>query len=81
MASNAQLIDVRKIWDRAPHNAMTDLVRYGNAWVCVFREGEGHISPDGQIRILKSDNGLLWVSYYSSHENRVSVYFAKVKLP
>lgn len=25
-----QLIEVRKIWDRAPYNAFTDLVRYND---------------------------------------------------
>ena len=25
--------------------------------------------------------GLLWVSYYSSHEGKTSIYLAKVKLP
>ena len=27
------------------------------------------------------NDGLLWISYYSSHEQRTSVYLAKVKLP
>ena len=26
-------------------------------------------------------DGLLWVSYYSSHEGKASIYLAKVKLP
>jgi hypothetical protein len=25
--------------------------------------------------------GLLWVSYYSSHEGKAAIYLAKVKLP
>jgi len=25
--------------------------------------------------------GLLWVSYYSSHEGKTSIYLAKVRLP
>jgi hypothetical protein len=62
MDSNACLKDLRKIWDRAPHNAMTDLTRYRNSWVCVFREGTDHISPDGRIRILISDDGSDWNS-------------------
>jgi len=56
----AELLDLRRIWDRAPHNALTDLVRFENAWFCVFREGEGHISLDGKIRILTSGDGLAW---------------------
>lgn len=26
-------------------------------------------------------DGLLWISYYSSHEGKTSIYFAKVKIP
>ena len=55
-----ELLDLRKIWDQAPHNAFTDLVRYQNAWFCVFREGENHTSLDGKIRVLRSPDGLEW---------------------
>jgi hypothetical protein len=57
---SAQLIGVRKIWDQAPHNALTDLIRFRNIWFCVFREGTDHISPDGKIRILISEDGTVW---------------------
>jgi hypothetical protein len=59
---NAKLIDLRKIWDEAPHNAFTDLIRFRNAWFCVFREGTDHRSQDGQIRILHSDDGVAWIA-------------------
>ena len=36
----AELVEVRKIWDRGAHNAFTDLVRFKDAWFCVFREGK-----------------------------------------
>jgi hypothetical protein len=55
-----QLIGLRKIWDQAPHNALTDLARFRNNWFCVFREGTNHISPDGIIRILVSEDGADW---------------------
>ncbi len=58
----AELISVRKIWDQAPHNAFTDLVRYKNEWLCVFREGQGHVSPDGKLRVLRSRDGETWTS-------------------
>jgi len=58
----SQMIDVLKIWDRAPHNAMTDLIRFQNHWFCVFREGTDHVSPDGKIRITTSDDGFSWES-------------------
>ncbi len=49
---NAGLVDVRRIWDRAPHNAFTDLLRFRGRWFCVFREGTAHVSPDGALRVL-----------------------------
>ena len=57
----AVLADVRKIWDRAPHNAFTDLVRFQDRWFCVFREGQGHVSPDGAIRVITSTDGREWI--------------------
>ncbi len=56
------LVSVRKIWDRGEHNAFTDLVRYKDHWYCVFREGKDHVSPDGAVRILASDDGEDWES-------------------
>jgi hypothetical protein len=58
----AQLLDLRKIWDKSPHNALTDLTRFRDSWLCVFREGENHISPDGRFRVLCSADGISWKS-------------------
>ncbi len=58
----AKLVEVRKIWDRAPHNAFTDLIRFGDRWFCVFREGAGHVSPDGASRVITSADGQQWES-------------------
>jgi hypothetical protein len=55
-----RLIELQKIWDRAAHNALTDLIRFRNHWFCVFREGTDHRSPDGIIRILVSEDGIAW---------------------
>ena len=60
--STATLEQVRKIWDRAPHNAFTDLVRFRDAWFCVFREGTGHVSPDGALRVITSPDADRWES-------------------
>ncbi len=54
--------EVSKIWDEGAHNAFTDLIRYRGAWICVFREGGGHVSPDGKIRVLESRDGAQWRS-------------------
>jgi len=60
--AEATLIGVRKIWDAAPHNAFTDLIRFQDQWLCVFREGQDHVSPDGALRILRSRDGETWES-------------------
>lgn len=57
-----EIVDVRKIWDGASHNAFTDLVRHQDRFVCVFREGQGHVSPDGAIRVIGSVDGRDWTS-------------------
>ncbi|MCG9721591.1 sialidase family protein [Shewanella sp. Isolate7] len=58
-----KLISVAKIWDASPHNAFTDLVRFKNKLYCVFRQASAHVSPDGALRILRSDNeGQDWQS-------------------
>jgi hypothetical protein len=62
MTSSGQVVSVQKIWDTAPHNAFTDLTRLNDHWFCVFREGKGHVSPDGAIRVLTSLDGTKWVS-------------------
>ena len=57
-----QLLEARKIWDQAPHNAFTDLIRFKGSWYCVFREGKGHVSPDGALRVITSNDGKDWES-------------------
>lgn len=58
----AELIEVRKVWDQAPHNAFTDLVRYRGRWLLAFREASRHVSPDGALRVLVSSDGRQWQS-------------------
>lgn len=54
---------VKKIWDQAPHNAFTDLIRFNGAFYCAFREAEAHVSgADGKARILRSKDGKTWES-------------------
>ncbi|MFN3192960.1 MAG: sialate O-acetylesterase [Aureliella sp.] len=56
----ASLDHVKRIWSESQHQAFTDLVRFRDSWYCVFREGSAHVSPDGQIRVLRSADGLTW---------------------
>lgn len=55
-------IDSVRIWDSAPHSAFTDLIRFKGRWVCTFREGRGHVSSDGAIRVIGSKDGVKWES-------------------
>lgn len=59
-------IKTKKIWDNAPHNAFTDLIRYKNYLYCSFREGTSHVNVNGdekgEVRILRSRNGNKWQS-------------------
>jgi hypothetical protein len=57
-----KILEVRKIWDKAPHNALTDLIRFEGWWYCAFREGESHVSYDGRIRVIRSEDGEQWSS-------------------
>jgi hypothetical protein len=52
---------VRKIYENGRHNAFTHLVDWRGALYLVFRTGDHHVSPDGAITVLRSeDDGLNW---------------------
>jgi hypothetical protein len=55
-----QLVSVKKISDAAPHSAFTDLVYFKDRWLCTFREGKAHVSPDGAICVLESADAEKW---------------------
>jgi hypothetical protein len=58
----AELVAVRRIWNGAPHNAFTDLVRWRDQWICAFREGASHVGNRGAIRVLVSPDAIGWTS-------------------
>lgn len=56
-------MEIRKIWDGAPHSAFTDLLFFKGNFYCSFREGSGHVpGTDGTVRILKSQDGKNWAT-------------------
>jgi len=57
-----ELIESRRIWDKAPHNAFTDLIHWKGQWWCTFRESAGHVGGNGGIRVLVSKDGKKWAS-------------------
>jgi len=58
----AKLMEARRIWNKAPHNAFTDLIRFKSHWYCAFREGKGHVCDTGKLRVITSTDGQEWTS-------------------
>ncbi len=56
----AKLERVTRIWDKDPHSAFTDLVWWKDRFICVFRTGSKHVSDDGTIKMLSSEDGQQW---------------------
>lgn len=55
------LLSVDRIWDKAHHSSLTDLIKWKGDLYCTFREADKHYSGiNGIIRILKSTNGVIW---------------------
>lgn len=64
LCEELQLLEVNKIWDRANHNAFTDLEYFRGRWYCAFREGKTHAQPNdyGKVRVIESRDGQEWES-------------------
>ena len=74
-------VTVFKIWDQAPHNAFTDLVRWHDRFYCAFREGEHHVhGADGKVRVIASDDGETWKSIALLEEPGVDLRDAKLSI-
>jgi hypothetical protein len=58
-----ELVEARKVWDRAPHNAFTDLKRFKDDWYLAFREAASHgVAGKGSVRVIRSRDGRKWES-------------------
>jgi len=75
-----QLVSVTKIWDAAPHNAFTDLTRFGDKWFCTFREADGHVRGNGRIRVITSPDGAQWASAALLSEEGIDLRDPKLSL-
>jgi len=79
--SKLAIVESHKIWDGAPHNAFTDLLRYKDAWICVFRESSAHVpGTNGVIRVLRSKDTKNWESVAAVTENGVDLRDPKVSV-
>jgi hypothetical protein len=58
----AKIVRHGMIWDRARHNAFTDLALTRGTWYCVFREAGDHQASAGRIRVLASADAADWKS-------------------
>lgn len=78
------IVSIERIWDRAPHNAFTDLTEFRGSLYCAFREGAGHVPGsegyDGTIRILRSDDGANWQSVALLAEEAVDLRDPKLSV-
>jgi len=79
-APQPELVSVQRIWDAAPHNAFTDLVRWNDAWYCTFREGDGHVGGDGKTRVITSADGVKWESVALMEEAGVDLRDPKLSV-
>lgn len=58
-----EVVEVKKVWDAAPHNAFTSLTKYKDEWFLTFRESSKHVpGTDGAVRVLVSKDGSAWES-------------------
>lgn len=49
---------IKRIWEKAAHNAFTDLIEFNGTFFVCFREAKNHVSGDGIIRIVQLDKEL-----------------------
>ena len=75
-----QLESLEMIWDHAPHNAFTDLIRFQDRWWCVFREAAGHDAPGGIVRLLTSETGSMWESAARVEERGIDLRDPKLSV-
>jgi len=76
-----KIVSVEKIWDKAPHNAFTDLIRFQGKWYCTFRESDAHVyGKDGQIRVIASADGEKWESVALLAEEGVDLRDPKLSI-
>jgi len=72
-------VRAKKIWDKAPHNAFTDLTFWKGEYYCVFREASAHVGgTNGKIRVLVSPDGEKWTSRALLEEKGIDLRDPKI---
>ncbi len=83
MTQTPPMLESVKIWDKAPHCAFTDIVRFKDKFFCTFREATGHVPGnglDGKIRVIESENGKDWKSSALIEEKNIDLRDSKFAL-
>jgi hypothetical protein len=84
MEAEPTVLNSKKIWDKAPHCAFTDLVRYKGKFYCTFREASDHVptfeGDDGKIRVLASSDGESWKSVALIEEKDIDLRDPKLSV-
>jgi len=77
-----ELVSVERIWDKAPHNAFTDLIRFNDQWVCAFREAPEHKGgvKDSTMRVVVSKDAKSWEPAASLSDPRGDIRDAKMAI-
>jgi hypothetical protein len=69
------------IWDKAPHNGLTDLIHFRGRWYCIFREGEHHFQgAPGTIRLISSSDTVTWSSLFHWQEQGADLRDPKLSI-
>ncbi len=80
-SSTPEIIEILKIWEGAPHNAFTDMIRFQDKWYCTFRECDKHVyGIDGTIRVIVSNDGSNWKSAALLEEKGVDLRDPKLSI-
>lgn len=76
-----KLLSLRKIWSKARHNALTDLIHYKGLWYCIFRESSKHVyGRNGSIQLISSQDGETWHSVKHFVEKGVDLRDPKLSI-
>ncbi|HCV24744.1 MAG: sialidase family protein [Candidatus Latescibacteria bacterium] len=78
--ASPEILSLVKIWDHAPHNAFTDLTRFGQGWLCTCREAAGHEHCPATIRVLQSDDGNTWRNVATIGEEGIDLRDPKLSI-
>ncbi|WP_206484153.1 hypothetical protein [Thalassotalea sp. G2M2-11] len=75
-----KLITSSCIWNKGAHNAFTDLCEYNGQYFCCFRQAQKHVSSDGIIQVLVSDNLTDWRLSSTVRENNFDLRDPKLSV-